>query len=200
MILASGSPRRIHLFRHLGVEFSVRVPREYQHPRNSDSPAVLAERLAVYKALQFRDGDIVVAADTLVAKNGKIFPKPASKEEAVRHLLELRGGTHEVITAVAILMSDRLLVAHERSMVVMRNLTDEEIARYVDSGEPMDKAGAYGIQDEMRPVMTFEGCFQNVVGLPLCTVNRLLRELGISTKPTPPPECELCVRIKELST
>lgn len=200
MILASSSPRRIRLFRCLGVEFSIKIPSEGQHPRHSTSPATLAERLAVHKALQFREGDVVVAADTVVSKNGKLYPKPNTREEAREYLLELRGGTHEVITAVAILMSDRLLVAHERSMVVMRNLTDEEIARYVDSGEPMDKAGAYGIQDEMRPVMTFEGCFQNVVGLPLCTVNRLLRELGISTKPTPPPECELCVRVKELST
>lgn len=184
--------------RTLGLTFETVKPREPPCPLYSADPAQLAERLAVFKALQFKGKGIVVAADTLVAKEGKIYPKPSTPEEATRILRELRGGTHEVITGVAVVYSDCLLVSRERTIVVMRNFSDQELLRYVESGAPMDKAGAYGIQDEFRPVHSFEGCYQNVVGLPLCLVCRLLTKLNVKIHITMPEECRTCARASEL--
>jgi MAF protein len=198
ILLASESPRRINLMRALGLTFETVKPREPPCPLYSADPAQMAERLAVFKALQFKGEGIVVAADTLVAKEGKIYPKPSTREEAVRILRELRGGTHEVITGVAVVYSDHLLVSRERTIVVMRNFSDQELLRYVESGAPMDKAGAYGIQDEFRPVHSFEGCYQNVVGLPLCLLRRLLVEFSVKVQVTIPEECWACARVSEL--
>lgn len=183
--------------RSLGLDFQIVEPEEPAHPSRSTDSAQLAERLAVAKALQFRGRGAVVAADTLVVKGEKIYPKPSTEEEARNILRELRGGAHEVITGVAVAYLDRLLVSSERTIVVMRNLSEREILEYVESGAPMDKAGAYGIQDELRPVQSFEGCYQNVVGLPLCNLTRMLRGL-VEVRVTLPEECVSCPRAREL--
>ena len=197
IILASGSPRRVNLMRSLGLEFQVVEPREPSHPPRSENPVQLAERLAAAKALQFRGRGLVVAADTLVVKGEKIYPKPSTREAALNLLRELSGGVHEVITGVAVSCFDRLLLSSERTVVIMRNFSEAEILTYVESGSPMDKAGAYGIQDEFRPVQCFEGCYQNVVGLPLCNLAKLLR-VFVEVKPEPPRECVSCPRVREL--
>ena len=184
--------------RSLGLDFQIVEPEEPAHPSRSTDSAQLAERLAVAKALQFRGRGAVVAADTLVVKGEKIYPKPSTEEEARNILRELRGGAHEVITGVAVAYLDRLLVSSERTIVVMRNLSEREILEYVESGAPMDKAGAYGIQDELRPVQSFEGCYQNVVGLPLCNLTRMLRGL-VEVRVTLPEECVPCPRARELA-
>lgn len=199
MMLASRSPRRISLLRSLGLEFEVSEPPEFEPPRFSSSPAQLAERMAVAKVLHFRGRGIVVGADTLVVKEGRIYPKPRDGGEAVGILRELRGGTHVVVTGVAVLGPNRLLVSSEQTSVVMREYSEREILEYVRSGEPMDKAGAYGIQDAFNPVRTFEGCYQNVVGLPLCTLSGLLRELGLHPTPSIPAECSACPKVRELA-
>jgi len=198
IILASESPRRASLMRKLGLKFISVKPQEPDCPSCSHFPVQLAERMAVFKALQFRGKGLIIAADTLVVKNGKIYPKPSSREEAIKMLRELRGGAHEVITAVAVTYLDSLMVSAELTTVVMRGYSDYELLKYVNSGAPMDKAGAYGIQDEFRPVQSFEGCYQNVVGLPLCLLCRFLRSIGIKSKVEVPPECSFCPRVVEL--
>ncbi|MEM2282934.1 MAG: Maf family protein [Candidatus Hadarchaeales archaeon] len=198
ILLASRSPRRISLLRSLGLEFEVWEPPELEPPPFSSSPAQLAERMAVSKVLHFRGRGIVVSADTLVVREGRIYPKPRDEEEAVSILRELRGGTHVVVTGVAVLGPDRLLVSSDQTVVVMRDYSEEEICSYVRSGKPMDKAGAYGIQDAFSPVGTFEGCYQNVVGLPLCTLLGLLREVGLHPTPSILLECSTCPKVREL--
>ncbi len=200
ILLASSSPRRISLFRHLGIDFKTADPPEPETPSRAVSPRLLAERLAVFKVMKFKHmAEVVLAADTLVVKENKLYPKPRKPEEAMRMLQELSGGDHQVVTGVAVLRGDRLLTSSEMSIVRMRELTEAEIRQYVESGAAMDKAGAYGIQDEFSPVLTYEGCYQNIVGLPLCLVVSMLHALGLKPAPFPPDVCRTCWRVRELS-
>jgi MAF protein len=148
----------------------------------------MATRLAVDKAKKvgeaLPDVGIVLGADTVVALGEKVLGKPASREEARTILNELRGGWHEVITGIALLdqSSEKLITDCCISQVPMREYSDHEVEAYLASGSPMDKAGAYGIQDgDFRPVPVerLKGCFTNVMGLPLCMVVENLRHLEI---------------------
>jgi MAF protein len=200
LILASGSPRRRELLGLVGWQFRVEPADVDETPFPVESPAAYVHRLAESKAIaasaQAGPDDIILAADTTVAEipegmaeeDGIILGKPADEAEAVDMLRRLRGRIHKVYTGLAVFrMSDRLLLTDLCSTdVKMRNYGDQEIAAYVASGDPFDKAGGYAIQNEpFHPVESIEGCYANVVGLPVCHVARLLSQVNL------PPETDL---------
>ena len=147
-------------------------------------PAELVKALAAHKArevaAQCAPEDVIVAADTIVWVEGRVFGKPHSEAEAAQMLRTLSGRQHEVYTGVAVIRNGRESLAAERSAVRFRPLSEREIAAYIATGEPMDKAGAYGAQGRAALfVEGIEGDFFNVMGLPLCRLGIMLRELGV---------------------
>jgi MAF protein len=181
--LASASPRRRLLLPLLGFPVNVTPAESDERPLEGEDPLQTALRLADEKARRSgrpRAGEVVVGADTVVVLDGRQLGKPRHSVEAHSMLRELRSRPHEVITAVALMAPRRQRQAGAiRTTVQMRDYSDEEIERYVNSGGPLDKAGAYAIQDQdFAPVERLEGCYLNVVGLPLCEVSRGLRALG----------------------
>lgn len=174
IILASGSPRRAHLMSVLGFPFTVRESGVEEIIDEKLAPEEIARGLAFRKAStvasQLSSG-IVIGADTIVVLEGKILGKPATEEEAVRMLLALSGKTHTVFTGFALVdaESKKSYIGFERTEVTFRALRRDEIERYVAAGSPMDKAGAYGIQDDYGAVFVerIDGCFYNVVGFPI---------------------------------
>ncbi len=185
LILASASPRRAELLRQLGVVFDVvpsGIPEAW--PPGPAREAVTALALAKCRSVAARSGlpAIVLGADTAVVLEGQIFGKPESPEEARRMLRRLRGREHQVITGVALVEapSGREATAHVVSRVLMREYSEAEIEGYVASGEPFDKAGAYAVQAAGGALVAkVEGCYTNVVGLPLTTTRRLLEAWGV---------------------
>ena len=124
--------------------------------------------------------DVVIAADTIVWHEGRVYGKPHSRQQAVEMLRSLSGRTHQVYTGVSVIHEGRELLEYEMSRVSFRSLSEEEIQRYVDTGEPMDKAGAYGAQGKAALfVRGIEGDFFNVMGLPLCRLGEMLKEQGV---------------------
>lgn len=186
LILASASPRRREVLRNAGFLFEVVPSRVDEHySGDDDRPAALAERTAGEKAEEVvkrfgpEDDVVVLAADTLVVVEVRVLGKPRSPEEAAAMLEKLSGRAHEVITGVALAApgTPRRTLAHELTRVFFRPLTRQEIDAYVASGEPLDKAGAYAVQGRAgRFVTRVEGCYFNIMGLPLALVDRLLRE------------------------
>ncbi|MFQ5777724.1 MAG: Maf family protein [Terriglobia bacterium] len=185
LILASASPRRRELLANAGFSFAVVPSRVRESDPRGEPPAAFAERMARLKAenvarkLSPQDGMVVLGADTIVVLNGTVLGKPRSHEDARGMLAQLSGRIHEVITGVALAAPATACsaVAHERTRVVFRSLTSEEIATYVAGGEPLDKAGAYAIQGvASRFITRIEGCYFNVMGLPVSLVDRLLGE------------------------
>lgn len=181
IVLASNSPRRRELLAGLGIDFTVRViggideswPKEL---KGEDIPLYISrEKAAPYKA-QIAPDELVITADTIVYVDGEVLGKPADKADAVRMLRLISGRWHEVITGVTLMTADRERSFAVTTRVKFCNLTEEEILQYVESGLPMDKAGAYGIQEWIGyvGVEAIEGSYFNVVGLP---VQRLYREL-----------------------
>jgi len=174
IVLASRSPRRKILLKQLGLKFSVRpshIPEQFNFLR---SPQDNARRLATAKAMEVSrkySNAIIVSADTIVVLGKRILGKPSSKADAVRMLRLLSGKEHMVITAFAIVdcRSGTCVAGTERTKVKFRKIDPKEIRSYVASGSPMDKAGAYGIQDDYGAVFVekVNGCFYNVVGFPL---------------------------------
>jgi MAF protein len=201
LILASASPRRRELLACLGIPFGVTEPR-IDEGAASGRPERVARRLAVAKAraVAARQPEAaVLAADTVVAHKGAILGKPRDAVEAGAMLRRLRGRSHRVVTAVAVLASGRRrpLVAHALTRVTMRRYTDEEIEASIARGDPFDKAGAYAIQDpRLAPVESYSGCYCNVVGLPLWTAAELLRRAGLDITRIPeaamPLQCGGC--------
>lgn len=151
---------------------------------NGDPPD-LVRRLSLKKAtVAVRPGrnDLVISADTIVSLNGEVLGKPDDSDHAITMLTRLRGREHAVFSGLTILDLERHCIVTEtvRTPVVMREYSDEEIAHYVASGDPLDKAGAYAIQHaSFDPVERIEGCYANVMGLPLCHVYRALIALGV---------------------
>lgn len=189
IILASASPRRRELLQAVGLQFDA-VPSQADEPGwTSGTPAAAyARALAVEKAravAQNNPDAIVIGADTIVVCNGKVLGKPTNDADAVRMLRNLSGRSHEVVTGLAVVAGTgpcigKILIAHECTTVFFRPLSDEEITAYVASGEPRDKAGAYGIQGKAGLFVTrLEGCYFNVVGLPLSALGRLLAQCGV---------------------
>lgn len=190
LILASESPRRRELMKALGVDFQVcpaAIDEEKLH-REVKTPEELAQKLALAKARAVYDehpGSVVLGADTLVCLGSRIFGKPADAREAREMLLALRGRPHRVITGLALVGPGAMtqMVAHVGTSVLMRSYSEEEMAVYIASGSPLDKAGAYGIQDvNFHPAAPVNGCYFNVVGLPICATSELLRQVGIKPR------------------
>lgn len=197
VILASKSPRRRELLAKLGIDCRVVDAEVNESPQPGESPPELALRLSLAKAeavsARVDAREVVLAADTIVALDGRILGKPRDDEEARRMLRALRGGVHRVITAIAILSPSQVpMVQGVETSVWMRDYSDREIGAFIDSGEALDKAGAYAIQSRsFQPVARFEGCYLNVVGLPLCQVHSALLALGITCDRHP---TDVCVR------
>lgn len=185
IVLASASPRRQALLAELGVEYDVIVPAVDENSVTADEPRALAEARALLKAdaaaKMMADG-IAIGADTIVVCDGRVLGKPADESDAVRLLAALSGRTHVVITGVGICEagSGRRRVAAAETKVTFRPLERDEIERYVATGEPMDKAGAYGIQGKgALLVQGIVGDYFNVVGLPLGLLASMLREFDV---------------------
>jgi septum formation protein len=179
LILASGSPRRRALLEEAGIAFRVVEPRVVEdEPARGDAHAVAA-RNARRKA-EAVEGDLVLAADTVVAVGDRLLGKPRDEAEAMDLLRALSGTTHVVVTGVALKAGGRLRVATVATRVTMRPLDEAEILAYARSGEGMGKAGGYAIQETAdRFVTALDGPFDNVVGLPVDAVRALLREARV---------------------
>lgn len=183
LVLASGSPRRSHLLRMMGLHFDI-VPADVDESRRGDEPpAIFAERLAREKALAVaadRPDSIVIGSDTLVAIDGAILGKPRDREEAVELLLRLQGHEHRVETGIAVVApGGRIESSVEGVRVKIRPFDRRTAEEYVATGEPMDKAGAYGIQGFGAAIVDrIEGDYYAVMGLPIGRLFSLLRVLG----------------------
>lgn len=178
LILASGSPRRRQLLEMLGIEVAIQPPHipEIREPHELPQPYV--ERLAREKAASV-SGDLVLAADTTVVVEGEVLEKPADPDDALRMLRRLQGRTHQVITAIALKTSGGTLTATDITAVTFRAADDAFLAAYVATGEPMDKAGAYGIQGYGAALVEgIQGDFFSVMGLPVRLVLQLLEQAG----------------------
>ena len=182
LILASASPRRRELLRQAGFDFEVRPSSVEETPAPGEAPEEFARRAARDKALEVAasapPNSLVLGADTVVVANHEILGKPADREDAARMLRLLSGVTHRVITAVCLVRAPHHLEAltHETTFVTFRGLDENEIQSYLASSEAFDKAGAYGIQGLASKFVTrVEGCYFNVVGLPVALVYDLLK-------------------------
>lgn len=174
LVLASTSPRRAALLRAAGYDFEVQPSGVEEWPYPGGDPAAYAESLASAKAAA-ADGAVVVAADTIVVLGEDVLGKPEGPNGAAAMLRRLSGRTHSVLTAVAVRSNGDVRVDHARTRLTLRPLSDAEIADYVATGEPLDKAGAYGYQGEARRFVTaIDGDADTVIGLPIAVVERLL--------------------------
>jgi septum formation protein len=201
LVLASNSPRRRQLMALGGWTFTL-IPAEVdESPLLGEHPKEYVLRLAESKARAAAsvapEAALVVAADTTVADSGEILGKPADTRQAEAMLRRLRGRSHQVFTALAVLRSidGWLLTDWCRTEVPMRLYSDEELSAYIATGDPFDKAGAYGIQHEgFRPVERLGGCYANVMGLPLCHLVRTLREMGMAHEMDVPQACQAALQ------
>ncbi|MBR4957822.1 MAG: septum formation inhibitor Maf [Phascolarctobacterium sp.] len=184
VILASASPRRLALLQQIGIEATV-CPADFDEVSGSAVQAedvVLANAVGKCQAVVKIKGDSlpVIAADTVVVAEGVILGKPQDAEDAVVMLKQLSGKTHKVLTGIAVSYAGEMLAEVCETKVVFRDLTDEEIKNYVATGEPLDKAGAYGIQGKGAVLVEkIDGCYNNVVGLPLTRMQLILAKLGV---------------------
>ncbi|MDE0771982.1 MAG: Maf family nucleotide pyrophosphatase [Salibacteraceae bacterium] len=181
IVLASNSPRRKELLTKMGVAFKIRIKEVNEDFPSHLSPKEVAEYLAKKKSSAYRasvmPNELVITADTLVSCKDKILNKPETQKEARQMLEFLSNNTHEVITGVSLMTSKKQLVFSVISKVTFGELSTKEIIKYVDSGLPMDKAGAYGIQDWIGTigVTKIEGSYENIVGLPTQELHRQLK-------------------------
>lgn len=193
IVLASASPRRRELLSQVGVTFEV-MPADGEERITSTEPSKVVEELSYQKAMftakalekqngHVPEGFAVIGADTIVSYEGRILGKPSGKEDAVQMLRMLQGNTHQVYTGVTILAEEngswKSLTFFERTDVIFYPATDEEITAYVESGDPMDKAGSYGIQGRFAiHIKGIHGDYNNVVGLPVARLYQELKKLG----------------------
>lgn len=190
LVLASSSPRRQELLRNAAIAFTVQAADIDETPMDGEEPRAMVERLAREKArtiFRLRPHDYVLGADTAVIVNGEMLAKPRDSAEAVHMLRLLSGRMHQVITGVCVVapayaaspQAPREDVRSERTVVTMKELSDEEIEAYVATGDSFDKAGGYGIQGvASRWIPRIEGDYCNVMGLPVALVYEMLREAG----------------------
>ena len=183
LVLASASPRRQELLRNAGITFEVQPAHILEDPLPGEAAKDCAERLAREKALAVavqRPHDCVLGADTVVVVDDQLLGKPSDAVDAARMLRMLSGREHQVITGLCLVLNGHPSVASETTLVTVSEIADKEIADYVASGEPMDKAGAYAIQGiASRWIPSIEGDYSNVVGLPVALVWRMLRQAGV---------------------
>ncbi len=212
LILASASPRREELLERLGLAFEVVPSRVEEDERPGARPAETALRLAQMKAQASAmrtpgngsKAELILAADTVIEFDGRMLGKPSGPEAAVEMLQHLAGRRHRVITAVCVMeiRHRRTIAGVVASEVAMRDFTREEARRYVSTGEPLDKAGSYAIQGRGSELIAeWSGCYNNIIGLPLCETTRLIRYFEPST-PIDESSCRLpdglpCPRLAE---
>lgn len=182
LVLASASPRRKELMKQAGLACSVR-PSEVEEVMAGDDPAQVVMELSLQKAMDVRsraaEDEIVIGADTVVAVDGRILGKPADTQDAFSILSMLQGRKHQVYTGVTICGPQKTVSFSERTDVEVRPMTEQEILDYIRTGEPMDKAGAYGIQGRFAVyVKGITGDYNNVIGLPLSRLCQELARLG----------------------
>jgi septum formation protein len=182
--LASKSPRRRKLLKQLGINFKAFSVNSIEDFLDGEHPIDCVKRLANEKmdiAKNRVNKSIIITADTIVVLKGKVIGKPTSKADAVKILTQLSGNVHTVYTGLCVLnqKTNKLLFDYEKTEVEFQVLNKDEIIDYVDGGSPMDKAGAYGIQDDFGAVFVkrINGCFYNVVGLPLTKLYSALRKV-----------------------
>ncbi len=182
-ILASGSPRRRDLLNMLGLDFEIRISSADETIPAGISPHDAVKLLSRIKAesVSADYDECVIAADTVVYLDGEILGKPIDTENAVSMLKKLSGNKHQVLTGLTVLYRGKTVSVCESTTVIMRNIKESEINAYVNSGAPLDKAGAYGIQEKAALFISgIEGDYFNVVGLPLCRLSEVLSdEFGI---------------------
>lgn len=172
LILASASPRRKEILKKFGYEFEI-MTSEFNEVKTETDPVksaitnALGKAKEVYDRLEDKTDIIVLGADTVVFKNGKIFGKPVGAKEAEETLKTLSGKTHTVVSGYALIFEGKSTVGYDKSEVTFFNLSDNTIKEYVESGKPLDKAGAYGIQDDYPIVRKHTGSLYNIIGLPI---------------------------------
>lgn len=184
IILASASPRRQQLLKLIGLDFEIMVSEVEEDNTKDMLPEELAIAQAIDKAVavskRVSAGAVVIGADTIVVVDGQVFGKPKDRMEAVQMLTVLAGREHTVISGVAVVQGKKVVSGSSATTVTFRSLSQSQIERYVDTGEPMDKAGAYAIQGRgALLVESISGCYNNVVGLPLGRLAELLQQIGI---------------------
>ncbi len=184
LILASASPRRRELLERYHTELNIDPSPGPDVPPERPGPAEIVKALSAAKAADVaarHPGELVIGADTIVELDGVILGKPVDRDDAFRMLRMLSGREHRVYTGVTIFRDDLLSSEAEATRVFFREMTDEQINAYIDTGEPMDKAGAYGCQGAASLfIEKIEGDFFNVMGLPLCHLGQMLERLGAS--------------------
>ncbi|MDY8095964.1 Maf family protein [Paenibacillus polymyxa] len=190
IILASTSPRRKELLAFLRLPFEVVPSHADESTPESWTPQQIVETLAARKAqtvvntvTQSKEAGLVIGSDTIVVLDGSVLGKPADHADAVRMLTALQGRTHRVYTGVACIHTGtgEVLVRHRQTEVTMKPLSQEQIVAYVNTGEPSDKAGAYGIQGMGATLVeSIQGCYFNVVGLPLSLLSDMLSDFGVN--------------------
>ena len=183
VVLASASPRRRELLTLIGIPHEVRPADVDESIHEGEAPAVYAERLARAKAstLPADEGTLVIGSDTIVVIDDAVLGKPRDREHAMQMLRTLSGRTHTVYTAVAVRRGDRIASGVEHVAVTFRPLTEASIASYVDTGEPMDKAGAYGIQGFGATIVErIDGDYFAVMGLALGRMVELMARVGVT--------------------
>jgi septum formation protein len=187
IVLASQSPRRRELLEQMGiVDFDVMPAYGGEEMNAPLRPRELVEQLAYAKAREVsaltEPSALVIAADTVVVLEGQVLGKPKNRQQAVEMLTALSGKTHQVYTGVVLMRGERVSVGSECTDVTFRRLEPWEIQGYADTGESMDKAGAYGIQGRGALLVSgIRGDYFNVVGLPVCRLGQMLRQFGIET-------------------
>jgi len=200
LLLASNSPRRRELLALIGFPYQSNSADVDESILPNEAPADYVLRLAEAKARACAEsgngkcsGHIVIGSDTAVVDAGEILGKPRDESDAVSMLRQLRGRTHQVYTAVALFDPENYQVLTELSIsdVPMRDYSDSELDAYVQTGDPLDKAGAYAIQNvDFHPVESFSGCYASVMGLPLCHVARSLQKMGLKPEADVPTLCQ----------
>lgn len=181
VILASGSPRRKEILGNLGIDFVVKTSDVDEKTRDSEGPEQICMALAFEKAIdvaeKVSDKDIVIAADTIVYKDGKVLGKPVDYDDAVSMLRNLSGDIHYVFTGVAVMQrsTNKKFITYERTKVCIKELSDQRIDDYINTGEAWDKAGSYGIQGYGALLIDWiQGDYFNVVGLPIGKLDEVL--------------------------
>ena len=184
IILASTSPRRRELLDQIGLDYKVVSPDVDETVGDNMAPWAVVEELSLRKAraaaAHCAPGDLVIAADTVVALEGTVLGKPHDGRDAFQMLSALSGNRHQVYTGVTIIRGEQALTGHEMTTVTFRETDPAEIEDYIATGEPMDKAGAYGIQGMGALfIQGIDGDYHNVMGLPLYRLGRMLARLGV---------------------
>ena len=212
IVLASASPRRRALLSDLGIEFRIAPSNIPEDPEPGETPERMVRRLSREKALAVAEHEgaetgYYVAADSTVVLDGESIAKPADEAEARRMLTRLRGTAHQVTTGITVYdaATRRCVTESQTADVLMREFTDAEMEQSIASGTPMDKAGAYAIQDdEFRPASLQHGCYSNVMGLPACRVVEILAEMGCElpnhADMVVPPGCTVSCPLNPVAT